>query len=379
MDLFVTCADGLEEGLCSELEEFGFQKIRKSYRGVYVEGGIEAIYRINYCSRLASKVLMPIARFHCGGKEDLYRKAAKIDWSLYLSLGKTFAIDANVSHPRLRNSMFASQVLKDAICDFFRQKSGKRPSVDTKEPDLKLNLYIQKGFATISIDTSGAPLSKRGYRLLSVQAPLQETLAAAILRLASYSGEEILFDPCCGSGTFLVEAALIATNTPPGYLRKKWGFQSLVEYKQEDWLSFKEQIDRERKSLQKGMIFGIDQDSEAVDVCRKTFKAAGFLETLSVQEEDFRHYKPKAQPSLVICNPPYGERLESKQDLKPLYRELGYTLRSIVKRPGKAFVLTGSLPLSKSMHLKATRRHVIKNANLDCRLLEFDFEERSPG
>lgn len=192
MDLFVSCPKGLEILLASELGNLGYTNTTTSYCGVYVNGvDFDAIYRINYCSRLASRVLMPLSKFRCRDAKSLYAELRKVDWSRYLKKGKTFAIDANVSHPNIRNSLYAAQVAKDAICDQIRENSGWRPSVNVKDPSVQLNLFVGQNSAVMSFDTSGSPLYKRGYRQETVGAPLQETLAAAILKLAEYKGNEV--------------------------------------------------------------------------------------------------------------------------------------------------------------------------------------------
>src|ERR1700733_2435215 len=201
-ELFVSCGEGLEELLVEELQELGYSELRKGFRGVYVvNASFRAIYHLNYCSRIASRVLLPLKKFRCYNARSLYQELLAIDWSSYLSLNQTFAIDSNVTHHQLRNSLFAAQVAKDAICDQFRERTGSRPSVDVAKPDVQINLFIREPFGVIGIDTSGTPLHKRGYRLESIEAPIQKTLAAAILRIAKYRGEDFLCDPCCGSGT----------------------------------------------------------------------------------------------------------------------------------------------------------------------------------
>ncbi len=379
-NLFVTCADCLEPLLCEEIKEMGFDAVQ-SYRGVRVPASnqaiYQAIYQINYCSRIASRVLLPLAQFSCHGEKDLYKRAsAAIDWPAYFHPGQTLAIDANVHHPRLRNSLFAAQVLKDAICDSLRKTKGQRPSVDLKRPDLRFNLFIQGGRATISLDTSKVSLSKRGYRFGSLKAPMQETLAAAILRLSGYDESQTLYDPCFGSGTFLLEAAMLATRTPPGFLRKEWGFRSLPEHCEDLWQQCKREADSKRRALIKGKIFGIDRDFEALRACEASLQRAGFASLVRVSQGDFRQYRPEESPNLIVCNPPYGKRLEIGGELEPLYRELGYAMRSVARRPGKAFVLAMGSKFAQYMHLKTTKKHVLKNSCLDCRLLEFDFESR---
>lgn len=371
--LFVTCSQGLEPLLVEELKEMGYGSIREGFRGVYVEiSSIEAIYRINYLSRLGGRVLLPLKDFRCFNQNDLYKAAYEIDWSQYIAPGKTLAIDANVNHRKLKNSLYAAQVVKDAICDRLRKERGIRPTVDTKEPDVQLNLFIHQDQAILSFDTSGKPLHKRGYRVETVEAPLQETLAAAVLRIAKYDGEETLYDPCCGSGTFLIEAALIATKTAPGYLRTQWGFCQLPEFSQEGWLKVKAQIDAERTPLRHGKIHGSDKSRNAVRAAKLNLRAAGFLQVVDVREADFRDVVPSAIPNLVVVNPPYGRRLEDEDVLVRLYRALGDFMKQKTVKPARGFVFTGSLNLAKEVGLAPKRRYVMNNSGIESRLLEFE-------
>lgn len=371
--LFITCSKDLEPLLVNELEEFNLGKVTKGFRGAYVENcSPEAIYKINYCSRLASRVLLPLKQFRCRDARSLYQAAHSIDWKPYIRNNKSFAIDANVQHRNLRNSLFAAQVVKDAICDQFRERTGNRPSVDIKNPDVQLNLFIQQDHAILSFDTSGTPLHKRGYRQETVEAPLRESLAAALLRLAQYNGSEILCDPCCGSGTLLIEAALIATQTPPGFFRKQWGFMNLSHFSSDLWLKMKNEEDNKRTLLQKGKIFGLDINKHAIHTCKVNLRAAGWHHDIEVIQEDFRHYQPKITPNLVITNPPHGVRLGEVEHLRSLYRELGNFCKNRIEKPGRAFIFTGSLDLSKEVGLAAKTRHVLDNAGIDSRLLEYD-------
>lgn len=371
--LFVTCSQGLEPLLSQELAELGCDQLTNGYRGVYVnEASLEQVYRINYCSRLAGRVLLPLARFRCRDIAALKRGVDGIDWLKYIPKGMTFAIDANVSHRELRNSLYAAQLMKDLICDQFRDKIGSRPSVDTKQPDVQLNLFIHQDLAVISYDTSRTPLYKRGYRQETVEAPLQESLAAAFLKLAQYQGSEILCDPFCGSGTLLIEAALIASHTPPGYLRQKWGFMLLPTFSQEKWLQVKNDADRLRTPLKKGLLFGCDINKNAIFSCKMNLRAAGFQQAVEVIQSDFRDYTPPIPPTLLITNPPHGLRLEDTEPLRPLYRALGDFMKRRLAKPAKGFVFTGNLELAKEVGLAAKKRHEIDNAGIDSRLLEFD-------
>lgn len=373
ISLFVTCASELEPLLLEELAELGINQTELGYRGVYVDQwDWSTIYKINYASRLASRVLLPLHRFKCFHPKSLYLGANDIEWSRYLNRGQTFAIDANVSHPQLRNSLFAAQVVKDAICDQLREKRGSRPSVDTENPDVQINLFIQHNVATISLDTSGAPLHKRGYRIESVEAPMQESLAAAVLRLAKYAPGEVLFDPCCGSGTLLIEAALIASKTPPGFLRHKWGFMNHPDFSQQEWLRVRNELDKHRCTLHAGKFFGMDVNKNCARISKVNSRAAGFGQEIEIMQGDFRDFTPAVPPTLIVVNPPHGNRLEDEASLVPLYRSLGDFFKQKAAKPGRGFVFTGSMELAKEIGLSAKRRYVLKSGGIDCRLLEFD-------
>lgn len=371
--LFISCAPELETLLLEELNDLGISAVHKGYRGVFVtDWDWSTIYTINYASRLASRVLLPISRFKCFNRQTLYRQAREVNWSEYLKSNMTFAIDANVQHREFRNSLFAAQVLKDAICDQIREKTGRRPSVEIQNPDVQFNLFIQKDVAIISFDTSGEPLHKRGYRQETVEAPIQETLAASILRLSNYTKESVFLDPCCGSGTFLIEAALIASKTPPGYLRKQWGFMRHPHFDQMSWLKVKNQIDAHRTELLPNHLFGVDRSPLAVRAAKINLKAAGFHQAVQVQQGDFREFIPDVQPDFMLTNPPHGNRLENEEQLRPLYRSLGQFMKQSCAKPGRGHIFTSSLVLAKEVGLAAQKRHILSSGGVDSRLLEYE-------
>jgi putative N6-adenine-specific DNA methylase len=372
LELFVTCSQLLEPILANELKELGFEGIQLGYRGVSVPfRSMEDIYKINYCSRIAGRVLLPIKRFRCSGTRDLYHFASKIDWRKLMSLDTTFAIDANVTHRELRNSLYAAQIVKDALCDQFMEATGKRPSVDTKNPKVQINLFIRDQTGIISLDTSGQPLHKRGYRIESGEAPIQENLAAALIDIAQYNGNEILLDPCCGSGTILIEAALKATKTPPGFLRREWGFAQMPEYKVEEWLKVKNEADKNKKPLSSDKIFGCDKSKDSIRICKSNLKAAGFPQ-VEVIQYDFRDFTPRILPNLIITNPPHGIRLETTDPLRTLYRALGDFMKNRTQKPARGFVFTGNMELTKEVGLASKRRHEMSSGGVECRLLEYD-------
>ncbi len=373
ISLFITCAPALEPLLQEELKELGIEQTHAGYRGVYIDDwNWSTIYKINYGSRIAARVLLPLSKFKCFHRNSLYEAIAGLDWTPLFKEGRTFAIDANVTHKELRNSLFAAQVVKDAICDQLREKTGKRPSVDTANPDIQLNLFVYQNNGVISFDTSGVPLHKRGYRQESVEAPIQESLAAAILRLAKYSPQDVMLDPCCGSGTLLIEAALMATNTPPGYLRQQWGFMRHPAFRTEEWLAVRNKLDENRIPLQPGHLFGVDISKNAVRSCKINLKAAGFSNTVEVVQGDFKEFTPTIAPNLIITNPPYGNRLEDVQLLSPFYRALGDFLKQKCAKPARGYIFTGNLEMTKEVGLAAKKRHVLTTGGIEARLLEFD-------
>lgn len=343
--LFISCADHLETALIEELKGLGLVDLKLGFRGVWAPHTIENIYKINYLSRLATRVLLPLAKFACPDPRTLYTETKKIPWLDYLNETKTIAIDANINHPQIRHSLYGAQLVKDAICDLMREKKGARPSVDVKNPDVQLNLFIQKNHATLSIDTSGAPLYKRGWKEANVEAGLPETLAAAILFRAGYSERDILCDPFCGSGTFLIEAACMATQTPAGYFRKKWGFFHLPEFKPSEWEEFKNHWDQKRRAVPSRTIIGADRDAKAIVLCREHLYKTGFEKEVTLLHSPISHLTLPRSPTLVVTDPPFGKRLHAPTQI---YQEFGQFLRARCPATPWAHLLTSSFHLVKA-------------------------------
>lgn len=344
--LFVSCAAGLEFLLKEELKSLEIEEIRTSTHGVYIPISMENIYKTNYLSRLATRVLLPLAEFPCPHKDALYKEAKKIDWLSFLDETKTFSIDSHVAHhPLIRHSLFAAQIMKDAICDQIRDKKGERPSIDTQNPDVQLHLLITNQKALISFDTSGIALYKRGYREHIAEACIQETLAAAILYKSGYSAKELLCDPFCGSGTFLIEAACIATNTPAGFFRSQFGFMHLPQYKESDWLSFKAEHDSKRVPLHPGTIIGADMDKKTLSLCRENIQKAGFEQQILLIHSPVNKTSLVQSPTLVVTNPPFGKRFEASF---PLYAEFGAFLKRECPAAPWAYLLTAGYSLAKA-------------------------------
>ncbi len=368
---FFAQVTGKMEDLCEdELIELGASETKTTYKGVYFKADLLTLYKINYTSRLLSRVLAPLVTFPCHTTDALIQKAKKIHWEDFLSNEKTFAISSSVSKSRITNSLYASQCLKDGIADYFRDKYGKRPDVEVVNPDVRFNLHIEKDTAVISLDTSGDSLHKRGYRLLAGEAPMQETLAAAILRISKWNGENPLWDPMCGSGTILCEALMHYCRIPAQKLRKKFGFSNLPDFDSEVWKKVKEEYDGKIRPLPKNIIHGSDKSQKALDVARENLSHLPYSDSIVISCQQFQQVKDFENGTL-ITNPPYGIRLGEKEEVQTLYKELGDFLKT--KCTGtSAFIYTGNTELRKSIGLKTTRRITLDNGKLEGVLLQID-------
>ena len=367
---------GMMEELCEqELKELGASDTKVSYRGVYFNADKETLYKINYTSRLLSRVLAPLKSFHCNNTDVLYKTGLKINWEDFLAVEQTFSISASVAKSNITNSLFASQRLKDAIADYFRSKFDKRPSVDTVNPDVRFNLHIEKDKAVISLDTSGESLHKRGYRLLAGAAPMQETLAAVIIRLSEWNGKSPLWDPMCGSGTILCEALMHYCRIPAQYLRKKFGFFNLPDFDFQLWDKLKKGCDSHIRPLEKGIISGSDKSQKILEIAQNNLSRLPYSDLVELRCHPFQHVKIFENGTL-ITNPPYGIRLGETEDVKQLYKELGDFLKANCKGTS-AFIYTGDPALRKSIGLRTSRRIPLVNGKLEGVLFQIDSYEGS--
>jgi putative N6-adenine-specific DNA methylase len=367
--LFVSCADHLEPLLLDELQSLGLTDLKLGHRGIFAPNNLENVFKINYLSRLATRVLLPLTQFPCPDTQTLYREAKKIPWLDYLDETKTFAIDANIHHPLIRHSLYGAQVVKDAICDVIREKKGVRPSIDVKNPDLQLNLFIQNKRATLSLDTSGTPLYRRGWKEISGEASLPETLAAAILLRAGYSPREVLCDPFCGSGTFLIEAACMATKTPAGFFRKKWGFFHLPSFNQEKWEAFKQHWDQLRQPLGSQKIIGADSDPQAIRLCREHIRKTNFEKEILLIHSPISKLHLTQSPTLVVTNPPFGKRMQASTQV---YQELGQFLHRSCPATPWAHVLTSSFHLIKATGCPVLSEWPLQHGGLNVALYQLN-------
>jgi putative N6-adenine-specific DNA methylase len=370
-EYFAQVAGGLEELAAKELETLGATEIRSFPRGIDFKADQETLYRIVYCTRLLSRVLAPLTRFDITSSEDLYLKSKQIDWTHLLTLDQTFGIFSNVSRSVIDNSHFAALKLKDVVVDMFRKRyRGKRPNVDSRDPDLWINLHIRDNVATISLDCGGGSLHRRGYRQRSVEAPMQETLAAAILDLAEWDGKEPIYDPMCGSGTLLSEAFIKASRLPAACLRKSYGFQMLPDHDRLVWVKVKLEVDNRVRNLAGGLVKGSDIDKTAVAITRANNARLPGGDDLRVKTADF-HDLPEIKRGLIVCNPPYGIRLKADEDMQPFIQDFGDFLKQ--KCTGcRAYIYFGDLELIKYVGLKTKRRIPLRNGGLDGRLVSYD-------
>ncbi|MBF0234258.1 MAG: class I SAM-dependent RNA methyltransferase [Desulfamplus sp.] len=367
---FAQIAENLSEEGLSELEGLGAKDIVPAHSGIYFSAEKSVFYRINYMSRLISRVLAPLESFPCSDSDILYKNAKKIKWELLISRKTTFSIVSNVSDSVIDHSQFAALRLKDAIADYFKERTGKRPNVDTINPDIIINLHIRNDMADISVDASGGALHKRGYREESVTAPMQETVAAAIIRFSEWDGSVPLYDPMCGSGTLLCEALMQQCNIPAAIFREKFGFQMLPDYNPELWDQVKKDADASIIEIAPGIISGSDISKDSVSAAKTNLMGLHFGSNVTVKQMDFNDIQ-SIENSVIVANPPYGIRIGKDQDLNVFHKNLGDFLKQ--KCQGStAFIYFGEPEYIKHMGLRASWKKPIKAGGLDGRLVKYE-------
>lgn len=375
-NIYFAQVTGMMEELCEqELIELGAINTKISYRGIYFEADKSTLYRINYSSRLITRVLAPLKSFYARSAKDIMKIASEIEWDKLFSVDQTFAITSTVNKSTINNSLYASQVLKDGIADYFRDKMGKRPNVDTVTPTVRFNLFIEKDKAILSLDTSGESLHKRGYRLLAGEAPMQETLAAAIIRLSKWDGEKPLLDCMCGSGTIICEALMHYCRIPAQKLRKNFGFIHLPDFDESIWIKIKNEADSNIRPLPKGLIYGSDKSQITLKVAQENLSRLPFSENIELAGQPFQHIK-QFENGVLITNPPYGIRLGLREDVEVLYKDLGDFIKTKCKGT-TAFIYTGEPTLRKHIGLKTSKRIPLVNGKLEGVLLQIDSYEGS--
>ena len=372
MQLIAKTFQGLEEVLAKELADIGAEEIIPITRGVQFSGDKKLLYMVNYNCRTALRVLMPVSSFQAIDESTLYDGVRQIPWEKYLHHSGSFAIDSVVSYSKFNHSGFVTLKAKDSIVDRFRDKFGKRPDVEVKNPDLRINVHIFRDQCTVSLDSSGTSLHLRGYRQAFSEAPLNEVLAAGLIRLSGWDGNTSLFDPMCGSGTILTEAALIAGKVPAGYYREKFAFEGWRDFDQDLWYQVKREC--EENIREPNVEFrGIDLDEEAVKASLKNIETGGLEKFVHVEKGDFFETEAPFRKGFIITNPPYGERIKV-ENLTKLYQDFGNVLKH--KYAGyTAWVLTYDEESAKFIGLRPSRRIKVMNGPLECRFLKFELYE----
>ncbi|SDQ23851.1 putative N6-adenine-specific DNA methylase [Prevotella sp. khp1] len=358
---------GLEPVLAKELTQMGANDVEIGRRMVSFTGDKEMMYRANFQLHTAIRILKPIRHFRAKSADDVYEEIKKIDWTEYLGTDKTFTVDSVVFSEEFRHSKFVSYKVKDAIVDQFREKTGKRPNISVANPDIRLNMHIAEDKCTLSLDSSGESLHRRGYRQESVEAPLNEVLAAGMILLSGWQADTDFIDPMCGSGTLLIEAALIAKNMAPGLFRKEFAFEKWPDFDADLFDEIYNDESQEREFNHK--IYGYDIDMKAVNTARMNVKAAGLSDIITVEQQDFKNFTQPVNKSIMISNPPYGERI-STPDLLGTYKMIGERLKHQFKG-NDAWILSYREECFDQIGLKPSIKIPLYNGSLECEFRKY--------
>ena len=366
---FATAPRGLEALLAAELAALGAKNATAVPGGVAFAGDWQICYRANLWSRLASRVLWRVAEFEYRDEADLYEAAHRIDWTRYFTVERTLRVNVSAQKSPLTSLDFATLRIKDAVCDRFREAGGSRPNVDRANPDVRVHAFLEAARGALYLDTSGEPLFKRGWRASAGEAPLRENLAAGIVLLSGWKPEEPLLDPMCGGATLLVEAAAMARGRAPG-ANRRFGFEKLKVFSPSIWETEKRESLKPRNPPKTLQIFGSDNDPRVLGDARRNIAAAGVDRWIKLEQADVLERAAPAPGGVMIANPPYGERIGSKEELAAFYPKLGSALKK--NYPGwRCHFFTADMRLPKLVRLQPARRVPLFNGALECRLFEF--------
>ena len=366
---------GCEETLCTELEALGATETRLLTRAVEFEGDITLLYKANLCCRTALRILRPMYAFEAADEEMLYQEIRNIDWSQHLRLEQTFAINTTLNQSNLNHSLYVSLKAKDAIADQFRDRYDQRPDVDTENPDLRIHLHIYDNHCTLSFDSSGESLHKRGYRDYTNQAPINEALAAALVLQSGWDKKSPLADFMCGSGTILIEAAFIALNIAPNKFRKKFGFESWNDFDKNIWEQVRKETISAEVTDEQLQLYGSDVSGTVLDKARQNIREAGLEPFIRLKKCTFEKFPVPAPHGMLITNPPYGLRIEPR-DIMEMYQEMGNKMKRDFSG-WTCWIFTGNLEVAKFIGLKPARKIKLFNGPIECRFLKFEIYEGS--
>lgn len=357
---------GLEDVLAKELIELGANNVQIQRRAVAFTGDKRMLYTANFCLRTASRVLVPIATFKAKKTDEIYEQVKQVDWAQYMNTRTSFAIDATVYSDLFRHSQFVTYRVKDALVDWWMEHGGVRPNVQLTNPDLYLNVHIAGDMVTLSLDSSGESLHKRGYRVANTQAPINEALAAGMLLLAGWNGQSDFYDPMCGSGTLLIEAALIARNIAPGIYRKGFAFEKWADFDADLFEDVSSDDSRERDFSHK--IYGSDAGFYAMQVAMKNVQSAGLqrdIEVKQIRVQELKLAEKNTEGALIMINPPYGERLAQDRDVLRLYQDMGTTLKHQFSG-ATAWIISSNEEALKCVGLRPAKKIHLVNGDLEC-------------
>jgi putative N6-adenine-specific DNA methylase len=365
---FATCPRGLEALLADELLAQRALKIVVTDGGVSFEGNLEMMYRVNLHSRIATRIMSRVGQGSYATEEDIYKATFKLHWPSWFKVNQTIRVKVTGVKCPLKSLDFVTLRIKDAVCDRFREEGALRPSVSVRDPDVRIHAYLTQDQYQLYLDTSGAPLYQRGFRDVSVIAPLRENLAAGIIMLSGWIPGTPFLDPMCGSGTFLIEAAMMAVNQPPG-MKRTFGFQKLTSFDEGLWKKIESEAMNKMKPIEFLDIYGSDMDLRAVRVARHNLKVAGLEEVAKVMQSDFVKLEPPAAEGTLVTNPPYGQRIGEDEDLKEVYPVWAKHMKESFGG-WNTYFLTADLEMPKDMRLKPTKKTPLYNGALECRLFE---------
>ncbi|CAM8369348.1 COG0116 Predicted N6-adenine-specific DNA methylase [Candidatus Methylopumilus universalis] len=365
---FATCPRGLEALLADELLVQRALKILVTDGGVSFEGNLDTMYRVNLHSRIATRVMSRVGQGSYSSEEDIYKATFKLNWPAWFKVNQTIRVKVTGVKCPLKSLDFVTLRIKDAVCDRFREEGALRPSVSVRDPDVRIHAYLTQDQYQLYLDTSGAPLYQRGFRDVSVIAPLRENLAAGIIMLSGWIPGTTFLDPMCGSGTFLIEAAMMAVNQPPG-MKRTFGFQKLTSFDEGLWKKIETEALHQMKPIEFLDIYGSDIDLRAVRVTRHNLKVAGLEEVAKVLQSDFVKLEPPTSEGVLVTNPPYGQRIGEDEDLKEVYPVWAKHMKESFGG-WDTYFLTADLEMPKDMRLKPTKKTPLFNGALECRLFE---------
>ncbi len=364
---------GFEDILEKELQKLGAMRIKKGVRSVFFEGDKGFMYKANLCLRTAVKILKPITTFYIKNEEELYRNIYKMNWNAYMKNNSTFAVDATLYTDIFNHSKYAALRVKDAIADKFRATEGKRPSVDIKHPDVRIHIHVQREKVTVSLDSSGRSLHQRGYKTATNIAPINEVLAAGILLLSGWDGQCDFLDPMCGSGTFLVEAAMIACAIPPNINRKEFAFEKWNDFDADLFDTIMESSLRKTREFHH-VIYGYDKAPSAIRKAKDNIKNANLGDYIRLEQQNFFESEKTESGKLhMVFNPPYGERLQVTTDF---YKQIGDTLKQHYPETD-AWFITSDMEALKHVGLRPSRKIKLFNGNLESKLVKYEIYKGS--